>query len=113
MTEIQGLTISCAIEAPIAALLVRLTQWPSRGSLHAGGAAAAATAVTHPQFWAAALWAFPRFAYWPSLMILETAVVLVEGVLIGWIANLRIDRAMLVSLVANSASCLVGVWLER
>jgi hypothetical protein len=113
MLEAQALVISAAIEAPIAALIVRLAHWPGRGAVHAALAAAVATAVTHPQLWAAAEWAYPRFGYWPSVVGLEALVVAVEGLLIAWMAALALHRAMLVSLAANTASCLVGVLLLR
>ncbi len=110
MTEIEALILSAAIEAPIAFLVAHKMRWACRGSLHVAAASAAATAITHPQLWAAALWAYPRFPYWPSIIVLELAVVLVEGGLIAWMAALRIDRAMLVSLAANGGSCLFGLW---
>ena len=108
MLESEALLISAAIEAPIAFLIVRATHWPCRGAVHAGFAAAVATAVTHPQLWAAALWAYPRFGYWPSVIALEAVVVLVEGGLIGWMARLSLGHAMLISLAANTASCAAG-----
>lgn len=112
MTEVEALLFSAAIEAPVAYLIVRLARWPSRGALHAGFASAVATAVTHPQLWAAAEWAYPRFGYWPSLAVLEAIVVLAEGGLIAWMAALSLPRAMLVSLVANAASCAAGLLIE-
>jgi len=108
MLESEALLISAAIEAPIAFLIIRATQWPSRGAVHAGFAAAVATAVTHPQLWTAALWAYPRFGYWPSVIVLEAIVVLVEGGLIGWMVRLSLRRALLISLAANAASCAAG-----
>lgn len=111
MLEIEALAISAAIEAPIAWIIVRLARWPCRGPLHAALASAVATAVTHPQLWAAAEWAYPRFGYWPSVAVLETLVVLAEGLLIAWMARLAPGRAMLVSLAANLASCLTGIVL--
>lgn len=113
MNEIEALLLSAVIEAPVAWLIAYIAGWPSRGALHVGLAAAAATAITHPQLWAAAFWAYPRFDYWPSVITLEAGVILAEGVLIAWMAALRIDRAMLVSLAANSASVLCGLWLTR
>lgn len=109
MIEVEALAVSAAIEAPVAYLIVRMAKWPGRGALHAGLASAVATAVTHPQLWAAALWAYPRLGYWPSVAGLEALVVLVEGVLIAWMASLALHRAMLVSLIANAASCLAGL----
>ncbi len=108
MLEVQALLISAAIEAPVAFAIVRATRWPSRGALHAGFAAAVATAVTHPQLWAAALWAFPIYGYWPSAIVLEATVILVEGGLIAWMAGLSPRRALLLSLVTNTMSCVAG-----
>ncbi len=110
LTEPLALVISAAIEAPIAYLIVRLARWPSRGPLHAGAASAVATAVTHPQFWAGVIWAAPRFGYWSSVVTGEILVVLAEGAMIAWMAELRLQRAMLVSLVANTVSCAAGLW---
>ena len=112
MTELEALLLSAAIEAPVGYLIVRMARWPGRGALHAGFAAAVATAVTHPQLWAAAEWAYPRFGYWPSVGGLEAAVVLVEGGLIAWMASLPLHRAMLVSLAANAASCAAGLLIQ-
>ena len=77
----------------------------------AGVASAVATAVTHPQLWAAAYWAYPRFPYWPAILVLEALVIGAEGVLIAWMAQLTLPRAMIVSLIANSSSFLFGLWL--
>jgi len=111
MTEAEALLLSAAIEGPTAYAMVRLMQWPSRGALHAGLASAVATAVTHPQLWSAAIWAYPRFPYWPSIVVLETLVILAEGALIAWMANLAWRRATLVSLIANTASGVAGLLL--
>ena len=113
MEEGVALVISAAVEAPIAFLIVHLKKWPSRGALHVGLAAAVATAVTHPQLWSAALWAYSRFPYWPTTIAAEAVVIAIEGLLIAWMAQLAWSRAMLVSLLANSASCLVGLLLMR
>jgi len=112
MAEAVALVISAVVEAPIAFLIVRLAKWPSRGPLHVGLAAAAATAVTHPQLWSAALWAYPRFSYWPTVVVLEALVIVAEGLLIAWMAKLTFPRAMLVSFIANLASLLTGFWIE-
>lgn len=113
MEEPVALALSAAIEAPIAYLIVRLAKWPSRGALHVALAAAVATAVTHPQLWSTAFWAYARFPYWPSVFALESLVIAVEGLLIAWMAELAISRALFVSLIVNSASCLFGLLIER
>ena len=109
MVEAEALALSAAIEGPIAYLIIRLTRWPCRSALHVGLASAVATAVTHPQLWEAAFWAYPIFPYWPSVIVLEALVILAEGMLIAWMAQLALRRAMIVSLIANSASCLAGL----
>ncbi len=111
LTEAEALVMSALIEAPIAYAIVRLAGWPGRGAIHAAIASAVATAVTHPQFWAAAVWASPRFGYWPSVMAGEAIVVLAEGFLIAWMAGLTLQRAMTVSLIANFTSCVAGIAL--
>ena len=111
MLEAGALAISAVIEAPIADFTVRVSRWPSRGALNAGLASAVATAVTHPQLWTAALWAYPRFGYWPSVVGFEAIVVLAEGLLIAWMAALALHRAMFVSLIANLASCCAGIFI--
>lgn len=112
MSGFDALVISALVEAALAFLVTRTLGWNSRGDFHVAAASAAATAITHPQLWAAALWAYDRFPFWQSASILESAVVVIEGVLIAWMAKLRIDRAMLASLVANSGSLAIGLWLN-
>jgi len=109
MTELQALALSIAIEAPIAWLVAWRAGWPGRGPWHVAAAAAVATAVTHPQLWAAALWSYDRFPPLPALIALEAIVVLVEGALIAWMARLTLRQAMLVSLIANAGSMLFGL----
>ena len=70
-----------------------------------------ATAVTHPHLWAAVLWLAPRFGWQPVTYAAEAAVVLVEGLLIAWMAGMKPAQAMLVSLLANGASLAVGLLL--
>jgi hypothetical protein len=109
MVEAEALVISAAIEGPIAFSIIRLTRWPCRGALHVGVASVVATAVTHPQLWSAAFWAYPRFPYWPTIVVLEALVIIAEGLLIAWMAKLALRRAMIVSLIANTTSCLAGL----
>ena len=101
------------LEAAIAFALAWAMHWECRRVLHVAASSAAATAITHPQLSALALWAYERYPYWPSGLTLEAAVVVIEGLLIAWMAMLRLDRAMLVSLAANSGSLALGLWLGR
>jgi hypothetical protein len=111
MSESEALLISMAIEGPVAFALVALAGWPSRGPSHAGLASMVATAVTHPQMWTLAIWSFGRFPYWPAILSIEALVVVVEAALIAWMARLTPARAGGVSLAANAASFLFGLWL--
>jgi len=111
MSESEALLISMAIEGPVAFAVVALTRWPSRGPLHVGLASMVATAVTHPQMWALAIWTFGRFSYWPAILAIEAGVVVVEAALIAWMAKLTPPRAGIVSLAANTASFVIGLWL--
>jgi hypothetical protein len=112
MSETLALLISMAIEGPVAFALVTLARWPSRGALHVGAASMIATAVTHPQMWALAIWSYGRFPYWPAILSIEALVVVVEAALIAWMARLALSRAGIVSLLANSASFVAGLWLS-
>jgi hypothetical protein len=111
MSEVEALLISMAIEGPVAFAVVALARWPCRGALHVGAAAMVATAVTHPQMWALAIWSFGHVAYGPAILTIEALVVGVEAALIAWMARLTPARAGAVSLAANAASFLVGLWL--
>ena len=111
MSESLALLISMAIEGPVAFAVVTLARWPCRGALHVGAASMIATAVTHPQMWALAIWSYGRFPYWPAILAIEALVVVVEAALIAWMARLTPARAGIVSLVANSASFLFGLLL--
>lgn len=101
--------MAVAVEGPLAYALARRAGWPCRGPWHVALASAAATAMTHPQLWFGALWAYQRFSYWPTALVGETLVVLAEGLLISWMAQLPLRPAFLVSLLANAASCAIGL----
>jgi len=111
MSESEALLISMAIEGPVAFAIVALARWPSRGALHVGLAAMVATAVTHPQMWTLAIWSFGRFPYGPAILTIEALVAAAEAALIAWMAQLTPARAGIVSLAANAASFLFGLWL--
>ena len=111
VTEFEALALSAAIEAPLASLTAQLAKCRSRGLWQVAAASALATAVTHPQLWAAAIYLYPRMTYWPAVLGLEAIVVVVEGLLIGWLAGMKVTQALLVSLLANAGSLLAGLWL--
>jgi hypothetical protein len=112
MTEIEGLGVSIAIEAPLAFAAARALRPPGRGPVHVALAAAVATAVTHPQVWALALWGYNRFPLLPLMLCLEVGVVLTEGCLIAWMTRTPWRQAAAVSLIANSGSFIAGLLLR-
>jgi hypothetical protein len=111
MTEPAALLISIVIETTAAYWLLRSVSWPSRGAEHVALAVAVATAVTHPQAWAAAGWLYPRIGYEPAFLILEITVVLAEAALVHWASGLPPLRALVVSTIANAASAVAGLVL--
>ena len=111
MTEFEAMLLSAAIEGTVAFLLVSIMHWPCRGPTHAALAAMLATAVTHPQFWAATLWLTPRLDYWSAIGIGEAVVIIVEAPIIAWAAGLAPARAIITSIITNSTSAAVGILL--
>ena len=80
-------------------------------ALHVGVASAVATAVTIPSCGPPPIGPIRASPTWPAILVLEALVILAEGVLIAWMAQLALPRAMIVSLIANSASFLAGLAL--
>jgi hypothetical protein len=112
MTELSALLTSMAVEGPVAYVLVRAFRWRCRGPLAAAAAVMLATAATHPQFWTASLWLYPRIGYWSTIAIAEALVILVEAAIIAWSTGLEVRRALAVSAVANVASAAAGIGLS-
>jgi hypothetical protein len=111
ITELAANILSCAIEGPTSYFVGRKMKWPCRGPLHMAMASCAATGITHPQMWVYVHPLVLQYGFWGMFFILEALVVLAEGVLIAWMADLRLDRAMLASLIANSTSAFLGLFL--
>ena len=109
MNEFEAMLMSVLIEGPVAFALVFLTRWPSRGPLHSGLAQMLATAVTHPQFWAAFPWLFARFGYEGAVVAGEAIVIVVEAAFVAWAIGLSPARALIVSFCANGASVIGGL----
>lgn len=111
MSEFEALLLSAAIEAPVAWFIVRWRAWPCRGAGHAALAAVFATACTHPQLWAGVNAFAPDIGYNPAVALGETAVVIIEAGIIGWVIGLSPIRALWLSLATNAASFAVGLGL--
>lgn len=110
MAEWQALLLSILFEAPVAAALVYRLR--PKQALAAAGASVLATMASHPQLWAAALWAYPRFGYWPSILGLEVLVILFEAAVMGLILRLSWRQALALSFAANLVSVAAGLLLR-
>lgn len=110
MAEWQALLLSILFEVPVAAALVCRIR--PKQALAAAGASALATMASHPQLWAAALWAYPRFGYWPSILGLEVLVILFEAAVMGLILRLSWRQALALSFAANLVSVGAGLLLR-
>jgi len=109
MNEFEAMLLSALIEGPVAFTLVYFTRWPSRGPQHVGLAQMLATAVTHPQLWAAFPSLLERFGYDGAAVVGEAIVVVVEAAFVAWATGLSPARALIVSFCANGASVIVGL----
>ena len=106
--------LTLLVELPLyAAALAAVARVPAGRALAAG---TAANCATHPVLW----WFLGRFAaaapaaYWTAFALAESAVCLVEALLVRALvrpAGLPPARALTVALTANAASVLAGLLL--
>ncbi|MFJ1586391.1 hypothetical protein ACIOC1_24105 [Streptomyces sp. NPDC088197] len=92
--------VPCYVAAVTAASAVR----PTRTAL----AAVMVNCVTHPPLW----WFLRQThgaAYWPAFAVAESAVCLVEGLLLGRLLRLRGPLPYASSVAANCASVIAGL----
>lgn len=109
MTEIDALLLSVAVEAPAAALLIRIMRWGT--AWRAALAATLATLGTHWLAWRGILWLLPWFDYAAAVLLVEAGVVAMEAVAYRLIVPLGLRRALVMSLAANAASTVIGLML--
>jgi len=110
LSEFEALILSAVVEAAIAYALAWATRWSAGPRARRRKLAAATRSPT--TIMDGGLWATSATLL-AVVLTLEAAVVVVEGALIAWMAMLRLDRAMLVSLAANSGSLALGLLIER
>lgn len=106
LTALTALGLTLAVEAPIIALYMRRRAIPTIRIIAAG---VLPSLLTQPLAWQATSWLGPD-EYLQGAVLIETAVVLVEAVLLKLILPLRWLPALVLSLLANTASLLIG-WL--
>jgi hypothetical protein len=107
MTQIQALTVSIAIEAVSAFILVRGLRWGS--GMRAALAATVGTLITHPFVWHGVPRLEGPLGYSAAVALIESLVVLAESVAYRVIVPLAWSRALPASLIANAASTGAGL----
>lgn len=102
---LKSLVFSCVVETSVAGTFVRVTK--NGEVLRAVLVAIVGTALTIPYVW----FVFPTLLYFSPIAIIlvgETFAFLVEGFLYAYFCGLSLRFALLLSLVANLASYLLG-----
>lgn len=112
MHQVTALLLSLAIEVPVALLAsIVATRFVARVDVKWTLAAALlATLITHPCIWYLNQ-TFTLLAPWPRLLLLEAAVIIVEGAVYLGVARMPAPIAWATSLAANGASFLMGLAL--
>jgi len=106
-----GLCFTLGWEVPVVLAFLRLSPWKVDISWQrAWSAAVVPTVLTLPYLWFLGPWLAPE--RWIRAAVGEPAVVLVEALLIALIARVPARRAAVISLVANAASYLAGIWIQ-
>lgn len=106
-----GLLFTLGWEVPVVLGLLWVSPWELDISWpRALPAAVVPTVLTLPYLWFLGPWLAPD--RWIRAAVGEPAIVLVEAYLIALIAQVPARRALVISLFANSASYLAGVWLH-
>ena len=110
MSEGSALLLSIGAEAVVAAILVMALRWGS--GIRAAFAAVIATLATHWLAWWWMLETMDLLGYGPAFAAIEVVVILVESVAYVVVVPMRTDRALVISLIANSASAGLGLALD-
>jgi len=107
MDQLSALAVSIAVEGAIAALL--LARLGRAKVLRGIASAAVATLLTHPLAWWSIKALEPFAGYWTAVVSVEVLVCLAEAIAYRLLVPLSWPAAVVVSLVANAASTLVGL----
>jgi hypothetical protein len=109
MSQLCAMLLSIALEAAIGASFVAALGWGN--PLRAALAAALGTLMTHWAAWWGIIALEPDIGYWPAVLLLEGAVILVESIPYLLLVPLRPGHALSASLAANAASAGFGLAL--
>ena len=107
--------LSLAVEVPLAVGLAAGARWASGGAALGRLAllACAATLLTHPFAWATFRGLQGALPWATRAVLVEGAVVLVEGALYARVAGLGARRGLALALAANGASFGIGLVFTR
>jgi hypothetical protein len=108
MSQTTALLLTLLIEIPIAVGICKMGRWAPGELWQVALVSVGASLLTHPLLWMAA----DLVRTLPSLLLAETGIALLEGVVYAWAAGLGLWRGQLVSLLANGASLGVGLALS-
>jgi hypothetical protein len=103
-----ALVLSAAVEAPVAGGLAR---WRELPAAPAALVACGATLLTHPLAWATYQAGRQHAPAWGVLLAVELAVAAVEAGAYAWALECGWRRGLLLSALANGASCAFGLLL--
>lgn len=111
LTQTAALGITLAVEVPLVVLMAYRWRVPWSRSLVVG---LLVSCLTHPLAWKVSWWAMvlfqtPHYVRW--FIAIETGVVVLEALLFRYLLRVMWQQAFAVSLLANAASALLGVWL--
>ncbi len=114
MLQLIALCLSLLFEIPLILLLLKGSRFMQSLTFFQRVLwAAVPTLITHPFLWMASARWFSFIAYGPRILLLESGVVLLESVLLRLLFRLPIIKALLVSLLVNTVSTLLGLLLWR
>ncbi len=106
VTQLQALALTLGIEAAAGALAAR---WIRRRAWQVALTFAAASLCTHPMAWTTNAALTPWMPFAPRAAIVEIAVALAEGAMLGFALRVRPGPAVLVATAVNAASFGVGL----
>ncbi|HIK07966.1 MAG TPA: hypothetical protein IGS40_25310 [Trichormus sp. M33_DOE_039] len=114
MTQLLALLISWGIEVPIVLITLAITRQLSswQDIYNVLILACVATLFTHPLAWESNQILIPYMEFFLRVGLIESCVVIVEGIWYTLILKLGWTQGLLLSLIANTASFLGGLLIN-
>lgn len=115
MTQLLALLISWGIEIPTVLITLAIAQqFSSRWDIYnASIIACAATLFTHPLAWETNQMLIPYVEFYLRVALIESCVVIVEGIFYRLILKLNWQTSLFLSLIANTTSFLGGLLINK